>query len=91
VELYQGTQASRPFAEISTNSEASVFRALKIAAEALLAVQQDHPDKVSALELLLATPERERAGQFVLTRDLARDLVGDHVEVAHFFVEHVQF
>ena len=91
VELYQGTQTTRPFAEITTNSEASVFRALEIAAEALLAVQQDHPDKVTALELLLATPERERAGQFVLTRDLAQDLVGDHVEVAHFFVQHVQF
>jgi len=91
VELYQGTQPSRPFAEITTNSEASVFRALEIAAEALLAVQQDHPDRVAALELLLATPERERAGQFVLTRDLAQDLVGDHVEVAHFFVQHVQF
>ncbi len=91
VELYQGTESSRPFAEITTNSEASVFRALQIAAEALLAVEQDHPDKVSALELLLATPERERAGQFVLTRDLAQDLVGDHVEVAQFFVQHVQF
>jgi len=91
VELYQGTESTRPFAEISTNSEASVFRALEIAAEALLAVQQDHPDKVTALELLLATPERDRAGQFVLTRDLAQQLVGDHVEVAHFFVQHVQF
>jgi len=91
VELYQGTESSRPFAEITTNSEASVFRALQIAAEALLAVQQDHPDKVTALELLLATPERERAGQFVLTPKLAQDLVGDDVEVAHFFVQHVQF
>lgn len=91
VELYQGTEPTRPFAEITTNSEGSVFRSLEIAAEALLAVQENHPDRVTALELLLATPERKRAGQFVLTRELARDLVGEEVEVARFFVDHVQF
>lgn len=91
VELYQGTQSSRPFAEITTNSEASVFRALGIAAEALLAVQDDWADRVTGLELLLATPDRDRAGQFVLTPELAQQLVGEEVEVARFFVENVQF
>jgi hypothetical protein len=91
VELYQGTQADRPFAEITTNSEASVFRALQVAAEALLAVRESHPKQVAALEVLLATPDRSRAGQFVLTPDLARELVGDNVEVSKFFVENVEF
>lgn len=91
VELYQGSEPTRPFAEITTNSEASVFRALEIAAEALLATREDHADRVAAFEVLLATPERERAGQFLLTPDLARELVGEEVEVAEFFVEHVQF
>lgn len=91
VELYQGTQTDRPFAEITTNSEASVFRALQVAAEALLAVRESHPKEISALEVLLATPDRSRAGQFVLTPDLAKELVGDNVEVSKFFVENVQF
>lgn len=91
VELYQGSEPTRPFAEITTNSEASVFRALKIAAEALLATREDHADRVAAFEVLLATPERERAGQFLLTPELARELVGEEVEVAEFFVQHVQF
>ncbi len=91
VELYQGTQPDRPFAEITTNSEASVFRALQVAGEALLAARESHPKQVSALEVLLATPDRSRAGQFVLTPDLARELVGDNVEVSKFFVKNVQF
>ncbi len=91
VELYQGTRTDRPFAEITTNSEASVFRALEVAAEALLAVRESHPKQIEALEVLLATPEGLRAGQFVLTPDLAQELVGDNVEVSRFFVENVQF
>lgn len=91
VELYQGTQAGHLFAEITAASEASVFRTLEIAAEALLAVRESHPQRVAALELLLTTPDRDRAGQFVLTPELARELVGGGTEVSRFFVEHVQF
>lgn len=91
VELYQGSQGDRLYAEISTNSEASVFRALEVAAEALLAARDSHPGEVSVLELFLATPDRERAGQFVLTPELARELVGGETEVSRFYVDHVQF
>lgn len=91
VELYQGSQPDRLYAEITTNSEASVFRALEVAAEALLATRESHPGRLAVLELYLATPDRERAGQFVLTEELARELVEDAVEVSRFFVENVQF
>ncbi|MGD2113749.1 MAG: hypothetical protein PVG07_01750 [Acidobacteriota bacterium] len=91
VELYQGTEPTHPFAEITTNSEASVFRSLEIAAESFLAARENHPDRITALELLLATPDRDRAGQFVLTPAMARELVGEEIDVAEFFVEHVQF
>jgi len=91
VELYQGSAADRLYAEITTNSEASVFRALEVAAEALLAARDSHAGELTALELFLATPERERAGQFVLTPELARELVGGGVEVTRFFIENVQF
>lgn len=91
VELYQGSQPDRLLAEVTTNSEASVFRALEVAAQALLATRDSRPDAVGGLELYLATPDRERAGQFVLTPELARELVRDQTDVARFFVEHVQF
>lgn len=91
VELYQGTRAGHLLAEVTAASEASVFRTLEVAAEALLAVRESYPQRVAALELLLATPEQERAGQFVFTPELARELVGGGTDIARFFVEHVQF
>ena len=90
VELYQGSRETRPFAEITTASEASVFRALEVAAAALLAVRESHPS-IEALEVYLTTPSRERAGQFVLTPELAAALAGGETEVSAFYVENVQF
>jgi len=91
IEIYEGTQGDRPLIEISTNSEGSVFKALGIAANALLQVRGSAPSRVAAFELLLNTPGRERAGQFVLTPDMATDLVSKKVDVTVFFVKNVQF
>ncbi|HEX9941691.1 MAG TPA: hypothetical protein VGG03_06730 [Thermoanaerobaculia bacterium] len=91
VEIYDGTQADRPLVEITTASEGSVFQALTTAANALLHVRGLYPDRVKAFELLLTTPARERAGQFVLTPDMATDLVSKKVDVTAFFVRNVQF
>jgi hypothetical protein len=90
-EIYAGTAGSRMLIEITTNSEASVFRALAIGSNALLHIRDRHPNRVEAFELLLTTPERERAGQFVLTPDMASDLVSKKVDVASFFISNVQF
>lgn len=91
VEIYQGTRADQPRLEITTNSEGSVFKALSTAANALLHVRDAFPNRVAGFELLLTTPERERAGQFVLTPEMATDLVAKKVDVTTFFVKHVQF
>ncbi|MEO6194376.1 MAG: hypothetical protein ABIS20_15310 [Thermoanaerobaculia bacterium] len=91
IEIYEGTQGDRPLIEISTNSEGSVFKALGIAANALLQVRESVPNRVAAFEVLLNTPGRERAGQFVLTPDMATDLVSKRMDVTAFFVKNVQF
>ena len=91
VEIFAGTQSDRPLIEITTTSEQGVFRGLTIGANALLHIRDRFPNKIGALEMLLVTPTRERAGQFVLTPDLASDLVAKKVEPQAFFVEHVQF
>ncbi|HKI04063.1 MAG TPA: hypothetical protein VKK31_18935 [Thermoanaerobaculia bacterium] len=91
VEIYEGTRADRTMIEISTNSEGSVFKALTTASNALLHIRGLFPDRVAALELLLTTPSRERAGQFVLTPDMATDLISKKVDVTSFFVKNVQF
>ncbi|HEX5757671.1 MAG TPA: hypothetical protein VF121_00610, partial [Thermoanaerobaculia bacterium] len=91
VQVFAGTRGDRPFVEITTNSEASVLRALTASAEALLQLRRRLPGKVAALELLMTTPARERAGQFVLTPEMADELAGKRVEVTAFFVRNVQF
>ncbi|HEX4961436.1 MAG TPA: hypothetical protein VF173_11400 [Thermoanaerobaculia bacterium] len=91
VEIYEGTQSDRPFLAVTTNSEGSVFKALSAAANALLRVRDQFPGKVSALELLMTVPSRERAGQFVLTPDQATELAAKKTDVAAFFVRNVQF
>ena len=89
-QIYQGTASHRPLVEVVTNSEASVFRALAVAASALVHLRE-RGRETSALELFLATPARERAGQFLLTPELARDLLTSKVDVATFYLQNVQF
>ncbi len=90
VEVYQGSEPDRPLLEVTASSEAGVFRALAVAANALLRIRDTHPG-VGGLELLMATPAKERAGQFVVTPQDAADLVAKNVEIASYFVNNVQF
>jgi hypothetical protein len=91
IEVFAGTQGDRPLVEATTSSEGAVFRALSIGANALLHIRDRFPNRVGALELSLVTPSKERAGQFVLTPEMASDLVAKKVEPPVFFVENVQF
>ncbi|HET9209818.1 MAG TPA: hypothetical protein VFR03_05440 [Thermoanaerobaculia bacterium] len=91
VEIWEGTQSDRPLIEITTGSEGSVFKALSTTANGLLQVQSAFPNRLSAFEVLLTTPARERAGQFELTPEMATDLVSKKMDVTAFFVKNVQF
>lgn len=91
VAIYQGTQSGRPLAEITTSSEGSVFKALSVGANAVLHIRDRFPQAVSGLELVMVTPSRERAGQFVLTPDMAESLVAKRVNLVAFYLENVQF
>jgi hypothetical protein len=61
-----------------------------VGSNALLHVRQTNPS-VAALELLLLTPAKKRAGQFVLTPRMAEELVARKVEAGAFYVRNVQF
>ena len=91
LKVQAGTRADRVFLEVSTNSEGSVFQALETAAATLLRLRERFPGKVAALELLMASPSGERAGQFVITPELASALAGKKVETSTFFLDNVQF
>jgi hypothetical protein len=86
-----GASKDHALVEVMTNSEGSVFQALTTAANALLHLRDRFPGKVSGLELVMTTPTREHAGQFVLTPEMAADLVAKRIEATAFFVQHVQF
>lgn len=90
-EVFQGSHASRPLARVTTSSETSVFRALLTGANALLHLRGRYPQKVDGLELLMVTPEGERAGQFALTPEMAEDLVAKRVNLISFYLDNVQF
>jgi len=91
VQIFQGTTPKRPLLEITTASEASVFRALLTSAQSLLSARQHHGDAVEALDVLLLTPNGARAGQFVLSPDQAADLMSRKADLTAFYVENVQF
>jgi hypothetical protein len=91
LQVQTGTRADRVLLEISTNSEGSVFQALETSAGALLAMRERFPGKIAAFEILMVTPAGERAGQFLLTPDLADALASKKVETSAFFVDNVQF
>lgn len=89
--IHQGTAPGRMLIDLTTNSEAAVFRALEAAARALLHARDLDPSSSPVFELLLVTAERERAGQFVLTRHEAQALSDKTVETSTFFIENVRF
>ena len=91
VEIWNGSQPDRLLIEVTTGSEAAVFLGLNAGANALLRLRERFPQAVAAVELLMKTPAREKAGQFVLTPETAAALVAKKIDAPAFFVANVQF
>ncbi len=87
--LHQGTREGRVLVEAIADSEGAVFRSLEQACLAYLALNAT--GRAPAIELLLQTAGRERAGQFLLTAENAPLLANGTMTAADFFVEHVRF
>lgn len=91
VSVFQGTKPERVLVEMTTNTEASVFKGIKDAAGALLQVRELYPGKVAALEVLMSTDARVRAGQFLFTPELASDVASGNLTPEAFFLHNVEF
>lgn len=89
--IYQGTSDDRLLIEVETNSEAAVFRSIKVAAGALSHVRANISATIEAFELVLATSNRLRAGQFLMTTEQAAAIVEGEVEISSYFIDQVQF
>jgi hypothetical protein len=91
VQMYEGSDGTRAFLEITTNSEAAVFRTLDATADTLLHLINRFPDRIQSLEILMFTSDRDRAGQFHITREVAVALADNEMDASEFFIRHVQF
>lgn len=89
--IYQGSQPRFLLLDVVTNSEAAVFRTLEVAASCLQHIRSQNPEAVGAFELVLATAEREPAGQFLITPEAAAELAEQRVETSAFFIDRVRF
>ncbi len=86
--LFAGSRSGRVLVEATTASEASAFKMLTVAANALLELKSP---EVAALELQMSTPGGERAGTFLITPEQATQLSTNKIEVSAFYVQNVQF
>ena len=91
VSVFQGTERERILVDIVTNSEASVFRALEASAKALETMAEQRPADVAALEILMKTDRRVRAGQFLMTVERAKELNHSQIDPQQFFLRYVEF
>ena len=89
--VYQGSSESRLLIEVETNSEAAVFRSIKVAAGALSHVRANISAEIEAFELVLKTSNRARAGDFLMTTEQAAALVSGEIEISNYFVREVRF
>lgn len=89
-QIFQGTSGGTPLVVVSASAEASVFRALAVAASALVQLREQGRS-LDALELLITTPSGGRAGQFALTPEMASELLSQRVDISTFFLRNVQF
>ena len=86
--IYRGSRGDRALLEITTNSEAAIFRSLEAAAAVLLQMKSRG---VNAFEVSMTSSARERAGEFTLTPELATQLAQKQMETSAFYVQHVVF
>ena len=91
VQLLAGSQPNRLLVQLTTSSEGAVFQGLNASANALLHARERFPQQVQTFELLMVTPAREKAGQFLLTPEIAADLVAKRIDAPAYFVASVQF
>jgi len=89
-EIFQGSAGNHPLVVVVVNSDTAVFKALKDSAGALVQTQARFPERLAGLEVFMKTESNVRAGQFVLTPELANQLLASQ-DPKTFFTRYVQF
>lgn len=91
IDVHQGQSPKVPLLVFGTSSEGALFKALVVASNALLHLENVKPGAVEGFEVLCETPDGGLGGRFDLTPKLAADLISGRYEITRFFVENVRF
>ncbi len=91
VNVYAGPAEKAPLVEVETNTEASVFRAVAVACNALTEIRKSRPGVLEEINLLLINSRKENAGQFQISPAMADALLTRKIDISGFFVAYVQF
>jgi hypothetical protein len=67
------------------------IQAIGASAQALLELQAKQPNAVEAFELFIATDHRLRAGQFLIAKERAQELVSKQLDLTAFYLKYVEF
>lgn len=91
VGIYAGSGAASPRVEVTTDTEAGVFRGLLVAAVALERARAEPGQGLQAVELRFVTGQGRPGGDFLLTPELAAELTSSRLAPSDFYVRYVQF
>ncbi len=89
--IFKGSAEGHVLLELVVTSETMLFNAIRHAATALVQTQARFPEKLTVLELVMTTHQGFRAGQFMLTKELADRFLSGKIDQQTFFYRYVQF
>lgn len=90
VGVFRGSGQMTPMVQVATGSEAAVFRAIAVAASALLEMRARHADSLAGIELRLESSSGTES-RFWLTPDNAKELMTKKTPISTFYVKYVEF
>ncbi len=89
--IYQGSRPNFMLVDIGTDTEATVFKAMRDCANALVQLREGTASSLAGLEILMTASNGARGGQFTLTPELANVLLSGTLKPEAFFLRYVEF
>lgn len=89
--VFQGTRPGFALVDIGTDTEATVFKAMRDCANALVQLREGSGRSLAGLQVLMTASNGVRGGQFTLTPELADILLSGTLKPEAFFLRYVEF
>lgn len=89
--MYERNEDGSALLEVTTDSEAAVFRSIEGAARILARANEDRRGSLDAIELVMSTSNHAAAGRFHLTQKQVKELLEDKADLPTFYIRNVIF